>query len=202
MAFSSVFMGYYILNIYKMFGAAFPNLSDDSYLTTVGVLASMTGTLRFCWSALLDFKWASFKRVYGVLLVSQIALGSTLLWAANNGRITFAVWVSLIIFCEGGHFTLMPHIFKKTFGEQMAIKAYGVGFSFTGLASMMILVVVTTTTGKSNDIIGSCTPTIYLSVTLSAMALLVLVFFFNEEPYLIKDNFDKMSKFELEATIS
>ena len=173
-------MGYYVLNIYKMFGAAFPNLSDDSYLTLVGILASVTGTLRFSWSALLDFKWASFKKVYACLLVTQIMLGSTFIWSARRGRVTFAIWVSLIIFCEGGHFTLLPHIFKKIFGEQMAIKAYGVGFSYTGLASVLILVLVTT--------IKDCVPIIYLSVALSVIALLLLMISFKEEPFVIKDS--------------
>ena len=179
-------MGYYVLNIYKMFGAAFPNLSDDSYLTTVGLLASVTGTLRFSWSALLDFEWASFKKVYACLLVIQIILGSTLVWAANHGRVTYAIWVSLIIFCEGGHFTLMPAIFKKIFGEQMAIKAYGVGFSYTGLASSLILVLVTTTAGMGDSVVKSCAPIIYLSVALSILALLLLLISFKEEPFVIK----------------
>lgn len=84
MAFSSVFMGYYVLNVYKMFGAEHSfALSDDGYLTTVGIAASMTGTFRFLWTALLDFKWISFKHAYGTLLVMQIVLGSTFVWAAN-----------------------------------------------------------------------------------------------------------------------
>ena len=56
MSFSSVFMGYYILNIYKMLGATYGGyLSDDKYLTTVGMIASVTGCLRFTWAAALDF---------------------------------------------------------------------------------------------------------------------------------------------------
>jgi len=70
MSFSSIFMGYYILNIYKAFGAAHnSSISDDKFLTMVGVLASVTGTLRFSWSAVLDFEWATFKMVYTILLL-------------------------------------------------------------------------------------------------------------------------------------
>lgn len=180
----SIFMGYYILNIYKMFGAAHHSaISDDNYLTTVGVFASLIGTMRFFWSGLLDFKWASFKLIYAILLVIQIILGLTFEWAAAYGRITFAVWVSTIIFCEGGHFTLLPAIYRKCFGEEGAIRAYGVGFSYTGVSSVLILVVVTfiNGSGKSTEI-EAFTPVIYMSVGLSAIALILLIVFFREEP--------------------
>ena len=70
MAFLSIFIGYYILNVYKLFGADFGgSLADDNFLTTVGILSSLSGTLRFAWTALLDYKWLSFKIVYSILLV-------------------------------------------------------------------------------------------------------------------------------------
>ena len=51
-------------------------LSDDGYLTWVGSVAALLNASRFIWSAFLDVY--SYKQVYGVLLVLQIFLGSTM----------------------------------------------------------------------------------------------------------------------------
>ena len=50
-------------------------------------------------------------------------------------------WISLALFCEGAHFTLVPNILKKIFGRQ-ATSLYGIAFSYTGLASVLILVLL------------------------------------------------------------
>jgi len=78
MAFLSIFQGYYALNVYKAFGQTQPTLSDDCYLTTVGSISAILGSLRFIWSAAMDIKGATFKRIYGVLLMIQIILGLTI----------------------------------------------------------------------------------------------------------------------------
>ena len=69
MAFMSVFQGYYTLNVYKNYGYNYANLSDDAFLTKVGSIAALLGGLRFGWSAAMDLESASFKKVYGLLLV-------------------------------------------------------------------------------------------------------------------------------------
>ena len=65
---------------------------------------------------MLDIKGASFKQVYGILLCMQIGLSFTIVWASKKGKISYLVWVSLIIFAEGGHFTLLPNVVKKVYG--------------------------------------------------------------------------------------
>ena len=84
-------------------------------------------------------------------------------------------WISFALFCEGAHFTLVPNILKKIFGRQ-ATSLYGIAFSYTGLASVLILVLL------------ERYPTEYLmffalSAILSFLALLVLLIRFNEEPW-------------------
>lgn len=78
MAFMSVFQGYYTLNVYKAFGYTATQLSDDAFLTKVGSIAALMGAMRFAWSAAMDLDKATFKMVYGSLLVLQIVLGSTI----------------------------------------------------------------------------------------------------------------------------
>jgi hypothetical protein len=105
------------------------------------MLASVIGCLRFTWAGVLDFQWASYKLVYGFLLCLQIVLGLSFTWVASFGRGWFALWVCLIVYCEGGHFSLLPVLFKRLFGS-MATKAYGIAFSYAGLSSCLILLVV------------------------------------------------------------
>jgi len=81
MAFMSVFQGYYTLNVYKVYGYNYAALQDDAFLTKVGSIAAFMGGLRFAWSAAMDLDSASFKKVYGLLLVIQIGLGVTMEFA-------------------------------------------------------------------------------------------------------------------------
>lgn len=108
------------------------------------------------------------------------------------------MWVSLILFCEGGHFTLEPYIYKKVFGEKMAVKAYGVGFSFTGLANITILILVTSlnkAAGPEESPLESYINLIYFGVGLSVFSLLLMLLFFNEEP-IFKENDDDYTRYE------
>ena len=66
----SVFQGYYILNVYKIYGYTAPALNNDLYLTTVGSAAAFMGALRFFWSGSMDYiKTLPYKKVYGLLLL-------------------------------------------------------------------------------------------------------------------------------------
>jgi hypothetical protein len=46
------------------------------------------------------------------------------------------VWVSVSFLTEGGHFTLVPAILKKLFGEEGS-RIFGWAFSFIGIASLI-----------------------------------------------------------------
>jgi len=173
MAFMSVFQGYYALNVYKAFGFTNQELKDDAYLTKVGSVAAIMGALRFVWSAAMDCDSASFKKVYSVLLVTQILLGATIEFALQT-RWTFAVWICLMLFTEGGHFTIMPNAMRAIYGES-ATTIYGIIFSFTGMANILILFIVKSDLGKDYSKV------FYLSAGLSLIALILLICAFTEE---------------------
>ena len=56
----------------------------------------------------------------------------------SSNQILYALWVSLILFCEGGHFTLVPNVLKKIYGEK-ATFLYGIMFSYTGVCSALMM---------------------------------------------------------------
>ena len=53
----------------------------------------------------------------------------------------FLIWVSLSFYCEGGHFTLAPAIYKKLFGDEGS-RVFACGFTFIGVASLVMIVLV------------------------------------------------------------
>ena len=42
------------------------------------------------------------------------------------------------MFCEGGHFTLVPNIIKKIYGSK-ATQLFGIAFTYTGLCSVFMI---------------------------------------------------------------
>ena len=141
MASLSVTQGYYTVTVFKQFGQTEPVLNDDSFLCTVGSVGFIMGIIRFFWSAALDLKSCSFMIVYTVLLCLQIAMSFTIHLAVQT-RTTYALWIALMIFTEGGHFTLVPNVLRIIFGEKSASIIYGVVFSFTGVAQIIIISIV------------------------------------------------------------
>ena len=111
MAMLSVFQGFYTANVYKAYGYNHAELNDDAFLTKVGSIAALINALRFGWSAVMDLESTSFKKVYGLLLVIQIALGFTMQFAVQS-KSTYAIWICLMFFTQGGHFTIIPNALK------------------------------------------------------------------------------------------
>ena len=68
----------------------------------------------------------------------QIALDFTIPLVADSPGL-YAVWISLLLLCEGGHFTLVPNVLKKIYGER-GTALYGIGFSYTGICSIAIVI--------------------------------------------------------------
>ena len=64
-------------------------------------------------------------------------------------RATYALWIALTIFTEGGHFTLVPNVLRIIYGEKSASIIYGVVFSFTGIAQVIIISVVLSQFGSN-----------------------------------------------------
>ena len=148
-------------------------LKDDAFLTKVGSIAAVMGALRFAWSAAMDHKYGTFKRVYGTLLTIQILLGASIEFAAKS-RWTFALWICLMLFTEGGHFTIMPNAMLTIYGDS-ATAIYGIIFSFTGIANMLILFLVPTHLGQDYGTVFK------LSAAFCLIALGLLIFGLKEE---------------------
>lgn len=68
--------------MYKAYGFTEETLNDDNFLTKVGSVAAFMGAMRFVWSAFMDFQFASYKLIYGTLLLIQTTLGATIDLAA------------------------------------------------------------------------------------------------------------------------
>ena len=112
-------------------------------------------------------------------------MGATIDFAAQT-RPTFALWLCLMIFTEGGHFVIVPNALRAIYGEA-ASGVYGVIFTFTGLSSFMIMFVVTSDFGRDYAKVFT------LSACLSGLALILLIFCFNDRE-LVKEN--KLAKNE------
>jgi uncharacterized membrane protein YhfC len=173
MATLSLFQGYYVLNVFKSYGQTKAHLNDDHFLTMVGSVSAILGTLRFAWSAAMEHPKLTFKHIYGALLVIQIALGATIKHVADSPTL-YTVWVCAMMFTEGGHFTLMPNIVKRLYEEQ-AMKAYGLFFTWVGGVSLAQICLLNTTFGQDYESVFS------LTAGLSLLSLILLVTCFREE---------------------
>jgi len=116
-----------------------------------------------------------------------------MMWAAQQGKTTFMIWCSLIIFAEGGHFTLLPNAFRTVFGKDLAAKVYGFAFTFTGVSSIIMIFILKAVTENSYAFMFK------LSAGLSGLALIILLGVFSEKPYnsSIIDNFSRVEDLEL-----
>jgi hypothetical protein len=66
LAILQIFYGYYIMNSFKTFGAAY--IKDDKFLTLIGSIGALVnGLMRIFWASLLDY--FPFRRVNGILLL-------------------------------------------------------------------------------------------------------------------------------------
>ena len=132
----SVITGFFTVNNFKTF-AQKNDIKDEDYLAWVGSAAAICNSIRFVWSFATDH--FSYKSVYTILLVMQIALCFTMQLIDDN-KALFAIWVSLLLLCEGGHFTVMPNVLKKIYGKEYGTALYGIAFSFSGICSILIVI--------------------------------------------------------------
>mmetsp|Transcript_24139 Transcript_24139/g.32910 ORF Transcript_24139/g.32910 Transcript_24139/m.32910 type:complete len:186 (+) Transcript_24139:1013-1570(+) len=171
MAFLSIFVGYFCVGQFKSYGERKGH--SDNYLTALGSAAAFFNSIRFVWSAILDK--VSYKYVYGTMLVIQIIVSGTMpLFATNN--VIYATWVCLALFCEGGHFTILPNELLIIFGDQ-ASSLYGIAFLFSGTAAILLVILQETLL----DSIGF-DAFFYTFALLSFIALMILIFVFEDKP--------------------
>lgn len=129
-------MGLFVINTFKKYGMQ--SIKDDRFLTTVGAVSSVFGGIRFLWSYLVDRY--DFKFSYTIILCMNVAFGGTLTLVKEVPAL-FLIWVSMIVWAEGAHFSLVPTICAKLFGKHAPI-VYGVAFSFGGASQIISSVAV------------------------------------------------------------
>ena len=128
----TIISGFFVVNQAKNFGVL-NGLNNDKDLSLIASIGALFDVMRFLWSWWLDY--ASFKRVFGTLIAAQIFLNFTILIADKNWY-SYALWVWLFMFCQGGVLVLMPNVFKRIYGSR-AIAVYGFFGSFVSMTSLL-----------------------------------------------------------------
>lgn len=148
-------------------------IKNDKILALIASIGSIFNALRVFWSWSLDYY--SYKQVYGILLISQIFLNLTIAFVSNNSWL-YGVWISMFMFCLGGHLTMVPNILKLIFGSS-ATQLYGFFFSYIALCA--ICTIVLQDAFLVSDQIESFNLFFKLNGFLSAISLFLLLTFFN-----------------------
>jgi hypothetical protein len=174
----SIFSGLFVVNQTKEFG--FLNgLDDDRYLSLIASIGSIFNTLRFVWSWWLDH--SRLKIVYATLILMQVFLNFTIFLVDKNWY-SYAVWIWLFMFCEGGHFTILPNILFRIFGSR-SLAVYGFFGSFVSIVGLIQVFLddwFLKTTLKSYNMF------FVFNGILSVAALVVLWTMFSEKQYIPK----------------
>ena len=126
----------FVINTFKNFGMQ--KIKSDDFLTLVGSIASIFGGIRFVWSYLVDRY--SYKLSYSIILSINIFFGSTLVLVSPHKPL-YLIWVSMIVWAEGAHFSLLPTVIAKLFGPYAAL-IYGIAFSFAAIAQITASIMV------------------------------------------------------------
>ena len=104
MAVLTFFIGSLSMSNYKKYGQI--NGLGETYLTYLGSAGSVFNGLRFLWSLALDH--VRFRFVYGTLVILNIVFGIGIV-IFRKSEVLYAICYCMLIFCEGGHFTIMPN---------------------------------------------------------------------------------------------
>ena len=178
MMYCSSFFGYFILNQYKDFGQR--SIKDDHFLTIVGAISAAWSGFRFTWAFMMQKM--SFKTVYGIMLVMQMAVTSAIYWSSQS-RASYMICVWLTIWIQGGHFTILPTICVKLY-EERGSQVFTMLFSSFGCASMTGILIVLVLLDK----VISYLSVFIICAALTFVSLVLLVAFFKEEPPVLTDS--------------
>lgn len=118
----------FIFNTFKNFGMQ--HINSDNFLTIVGSVGSVFSGTRFVFSYLIDR--FSYKLSYSIVLSINILFGFTLVLVCNN-RALYLIWISMLSWASGAHFTLIPTVIAKIFGPYSTL-VFGFAFSFVAIA--------------------------------------------------------------------
>ena len=172
----SIISGFFAVNNFKKYGQL-NGLTNENYLAALGSAAAVFNSIRFVWSMATDY--FSYRLVYGIMLVIQIALDFTIPLVAESEGL-YAVWISLMLFCEGGHFTLVPNVLKKIYGER-GTALYGIAFSYTGICSILIVILQTQLLG---DKAQGYDYFFYFNGAASCVSAIMLLTLFSEKKFM------------------
>lgn len=170
MSFLTINMSTFMIGNFQQFAS--DDIDDQDYFVALGSIGGVCASLRFFWSLPVDY--FSFKIVYTVMILTQFALTIAMPYAVKN-KTAYAFCVCVAFFCEGGHFTLVPTMYKKLFGEDGA-RVFGVGFSFIGIASLFQILLFQT--------LGGIVPQeifLYIFGGMCILALVILHLIFKNE---------------------
>ena len=131
-------------------------------------ISAIFNALRFIWSGALDK--LPFKYVYGVLVLMQISIASSMSLTAQN-KVSYMVVVCLVLFCVGGHFALFPNVVRQIYGRQ-ATFLYGWMMTGTGIASLLIEILTLSQFGDEYLIM------FFITGAGSLISMLILMFVF------------------------
>jgi MFS family permease len=134
---------------------------------------------KFFWSWSLDIY--STRKVFGLLLFMQFALNFTVIFAVHNVY-TYAVWIWLFIFVDGGLTVMIPNILKKTFGSK-ATALSGFFYSYLAVYALLTLGLFIRFLHQTP---GSYNAFFLFNGTLSITAFLLLYFFMTDKVYMPK----------------
>ena len=171
----SVITGFFAVNNFKPYGQK-NGLTNENYLAWLGSIAAVCNSIRFVWSLMTDY--LPYKTVYAILLCIQIVAAFTIPLVSDDAFL-FAIWISVMLLCEGGHFTIVPNVLKKIYGEK-GTTLYGIMFSYSGISSILLIISQTeflTSSARSYDIF------FYTCGGASVVSLAILLLFFKEEKF-------------------
>ena len=120
----------FVFNTFKSFGMY--HINSDNFLTIVGSVGSVFSGTRFLFSYLIDLY--SYKFSYAIVLTINILFGFTLVLVCDN-KVLYLIWISMLSWASGAHFTLIPTVIAKIFGPYATL-VFGFAFSFVAIAQI------------------------------------------------------------------
>ncbi|CDW82145.1 UNKNOWN [Stylonychia lemnae] len=131
LALLNLVVGMFFMSTYRNFAAGI--LKDDQFITLVGSLGGFASSIRFVWQPLIAY--FGYKKVYGSILILQIGIAFSFAYIVSI-KALFLIYICLIFWCEGAHYTLVPIIIANHFGAQ-ATMVYAYAFSFGGFSQLI-----------------------------------------------------------------
>jgi len=122
MAFSSSIYNYFFNGVWKDFAIYKVSSLDDEQLSRIVAIAAVFNSIARLIVGFLSSK-ISFKTIYFVIVLMQIACSFSVNYLANN-YILIVAFVSVSMFSIGAHVTLFPTITTKVFGVDAGKNTY------------------------------------------------------------------------------